>query len=342
MNATASIDERSFRRILSRNVALPIGIGVLGAALFIALIGYLLYVLSWVEHTDMVMGKANEGFRYTLERESSLRGYLIAGDDEFLDPFEEATPRLESRMEELAELVGDNPVQLEKVRRIEAMQELGRLRPGDDRAPPCQPGRHHRHPREAWQAVGGRHPPDLRRFHCHRAATAPRAQRAGEQHRHLHRRRLPAVQLGLQRLAGVHRTARAAGPFPYLWRHAGTPARRQPETAAAGLAARRAVAPGRSHHRPAVVLQHRAGGAGFPRPVPGHGGRGALRTPGERRAAPRGGLRLLRGAGPRAGLRRWRGMVGQVAVERRSGCWRAWRQATSRSTPGWAATTRSR
>ncbi|BCG25633.1 two-component system sensor histidine kinase/response regulator [Pseudomonas tohonis] len=123
MNATASIDERSFRRILSRNVALPIGIGVLGAALFIALIGYLLYVLSWVEHTDMVMGKANEGFRYTLERESSLRGYLIAGDDEFLDPFEEATPRLESRMEELAELVGDNPVQLEKVRRIEAMQE---------------------------------------------------------------------------------------------------------------------------------------------------------------------------------------------------------------------------
>ncbi|MDU9413551.1 response regulator [Pseudomonas sp. zfem005] len=123
MNATASIDERSFRRILARNVALPIGVGVLGATLFIALIGYLLYVLSWVEHTDVVMGKANEGFRYTLDRESSLRGFLIAGEDVFLDPFEDAGPRLDSRMAELTELVKDNPIQVEKIRRIESMQE---------------------------------------------------------------------------------------------------------------------------------------------------------------------------------------------------------------------------
>jgi hypothetical protein len=44
-----AVDSRNFRRILVRNVALPLGLGVVGAGLFVALILYLLNTISWAE-----------------------------------------------------------------------------------------------------------------------------------------------------------------------------------------------------------------------------------------------------------------------------------------------------
>ena len=122
MNSKPSIDEQGFRRILGRNVALPLGVGIAGAGLFVALIIYLLYVLSWVEHTDVVIGKANESLRLSIDQESSMRGYLIAGNAIFLQPFEQARPRAKAELENLRELVKDNPPQVERLRRIEALQ----------------------------------------------------------------------------------------------------------------------------------------------------------------------------------------------------------------------------
>ena len=115
-------DETRFRRILARNVALPLGVGVAGAALFVALISYLLYVLSWVEHTDQVISNANDGLRLSVDQESGMRGYLISGNAAFLQPYEQARPRIKAAMEGLRELVVDNPAQVERVRAIEALQ----------------------------------------------------------------------------------------------------------------------------------------------------------------------------------------------------------------------------
>ncbi|MGC8115472.1 response regulator [Metapseudomonas otitidis] len=115
-------DETRFRRILARNVALPLGVGVAGAALFVALISYLLYVLSWVEHTDQVISNANDGLRLSVDQESGMRGYLISGNAAFLQPYEQARPRIKAAMEGLRELVADNPAQVERVRAIEALQ----------------------------------------------------------------------------------------------------------------------------------------------------------------------------------------------------------------------------
>ncbi|MBD9484235.1 response regulator [Pseudomonas sp. PDM14] len=122
MSSAVSVDEKSFRRILTRNVALPIGTGVLGAGLFVSLIAYLLYVLSWVEHTDAVINQANEGFRLSIEQQSGLRGYLIAGEEHYLAPYQDARSRLGPQMQGLRDLVRDNAPQLEKLRRIESLQ----------------------------------------------------------------------------------------------------------------------------------------------------------------------------------------------------------------------------
>jgi len=120
---SAAVDEHAFRRMLTRNLVLPIGSGVLGTGLFIALVAYLLYVLSWVEHTDQVIAQTNEGFRLTIDQQAGLRGYLIAGEAEVLAPYEEARARIGVHMQGLRELVKDNPAQLERLRDIESLQQ---------------------------------------------------------------------------------------------------------------------------------------------------------------------------------------------------------------------------
>ncbi|MGU9821636.1 response regulator [Pseudomonas sp. H1D6A] len=122
MTPASSVDEKSFRKLLSRNVALPLGVGVLSAAFFVVLITYLLSVIQWVEHTDRVINNLNESSKLTVDLETGLRGFLITGDEHFLDPYEVAKPRIIGDLHNLQELVADNPQQVDRLKRLEAMQ----------------------------------------------------------------------------------------------------------------------------------------------------------------------------------------------------------------------------
>ena len=122
MNAPASIDERSFRKLLNRNVGLPLAVGVLSAVLFVVMVSYLLSVISWVEHSDRVISNANEAAKLTIDLETGMRGYLITGDEHFLDPYIVAKPQISAQLKSLQELVSDNPQQVDRLKRLEAMQ----------------------------------------------------------------------------------------------------------------------------------------------------------------------------------------------------------------------------
>jgi CheY-like chemotaxis protein len=118
----SSIDSDQFRRILSRNVAMPLGMGVLSALVFVGIIAYLINVLSWVEHSERVIGRANDVSRLSADMEASMRGYLLSGDREFLDPYTLARQRMGGDLTNLARMVDDNPAQLDRVRRIRTAQ----------------------------------------------------------------------------------------------------------------------------------------------------------------------------------------------------------------------------
>lgn len=122
MKSPASIDERSFRKLLSRNVGLPLAVGVLSAVLFVVMISYLLSVIRWVEHSDRVISNANEAARLTVDLETGMRGYLITGDEHFLDPYVVAKPQIVAQLQSLQELVSDNPQQVDRLKRLEALQ----------------------------------------------------------------------------------------------------------------------------------------------------------------------------------------------------------------------------
>ncbi|AIR91164.1 response regulator [Pseudomonas cremoricolorata] len=141
MIQAASMNQRSFRKLLSRNVGLPLGVGLLGAVAFVVVITYLLAAMRWVEHTDHVIGNANETVKLSIDMETGMRGFLITGDERFLDPYEVAKPQVFGSLDSLREMVGDNPQQVDRIDRLKALQHawnefgsemIAQRRAGDD------------------------------------------------------------------------------------------------------------------------------------------------------------------------------------------------------------------
>ncbi|HTF95995.1 MAG TPA: response regulator [Cellvibrio sp.] len=121
MAPSSPIDQRAFRRILARNIVLPLLFGVVNAVVFIVLIVFLLNAFRWVERTEAVLAKSNEVSRLMVDMQTGLRGFLITGEDAFLNIYRAARPRVEPEITALREMVSDNKVQVDRLRRIEAM-----------------------------------------------------------------------------------------------------------------------------------------------------------------------------------------------------------------------------
>lgn len=116
------MDQTAFRRILFRNIALPLVSGIITIAAFVALIFYLLSVLSSVEHSERTIGDAHEVAKLMVDMESGMRGFVLTGDEDFLEPYKTSAVKLGVEMNGLAELVRDSPTQTERLKRISAMQ----------------------------------------------------------------------------------------------------------------------------------------------------------------------------------------------------------------------------
>ncbi|AYM79569.1 response regulator [Janthinobacterium agaricidamnosum] len=122
MNTKTPIDSFSFRRILARNVTLPLLIGIVTALVFVGLIAYLLSALRSVEHSERVIGNANEVMKLSVDLETGMRGYLLTGDETFLAPYKSGKAKIAVEMNTLLELVSDNSIQVDRLRRIRALQ----------------------------------------------------------------------------------------------------------------------------------------------------------------------------------------------------------------------------
>jgi signal transduction histidine kinase/DNA-binding response OmpR family regulator/CHASE3 domain sensor protein len=123
MTAPQAVDQLRFRRILRRNLALPLGVGLVTMALFVGLIAYLVSTMNWAEHSERVIGGANEMLRLAVDRESSMRGFLITGNESFLVPYESGGPKFTAQLDALQKQVADNPPQVERLKQIQALQE---------------------------------------------------------------------------------------------------------------------------------------------------------------------------------------------------------------------------
>lgn len=68
---------------------------------------------KWVVHTFEVIGRANATLAAAVDMETGMRGYLLAGQDGFLDPYKSGGEMFHSLVSGLEETVSDNPAQVE-------------------------------------------------------------------------------------------------------------------------------------------------------------------------------------------------------------------------------------
>ncbi|CAN7624548.1 response regulator [Pseudoduganella sp. LjRoot289] len=120
MNGTSAQDDISFRRILTRNITLPLIAGIVNVGVFVAILVYLLNVLNLVEQSERVIGNANEISKLMVDQESGMRGFALTGDEAFLASYKLAKPKVATALATLQQLISDNGVQVDRVRNIAA------------------------------------------------------------------------------------------------------------------------------------------------------------------------------------------------------------------------------
>ncbi len=74
-----------------------------------------------VEHTHEVLESASLALAYAVDMETGMRGYLLAGEDDFLEPYNNGKKAFFKQIESLQKSVSDNPAQ---VARLETVQTL--------------------------------------------------------------------------------------------------------------------------------------------------------------------------------------------------------------------------
>ncbi|MDH3359948.1 MAG: CHASE3 domain-containing protein, partial [Desulfobulbaceae bacterium] len=76
-------------------------------------IGLLLKSNNWVDHTHEVIASAKSIEAAAVDMETGMRGYLLAGKEEFLDPYKNGQKRFVEQIAKLQKTVDDNPAQVE-------------------------------------------------------------------------------------------------------------------------------------------------------------------------------------------------------------------------------------
>lgn len=76
---------------------------------------------TWVNHTHEVRVQTQEISTYVAEASTGVRGYLLTGQERFLDPYNRALAALPSAVDRLSLLVQDNPVQTVSAQSVKSL-----------------------------------------------------------------------------------------------------------------------------------------------------------------------------------------------------------------------------
>jgi len=78
---------------------------------------------KWVEHTQNVMSKGNQLTADMVNMETGMRGFLVAGREDFLEPYDKGKRDFSKVMTQAQQLVSDNPAQVSRLERIDELAQ---------------------------------------------------------------------------------------------------------------------------------------------------------------------------------------------------------------------------
>ena len=102
-------------------------IGICSPLIFLAILGgvsgYSINTIvetnKWVDHTREVLAESAAIIGSAVDMETGMRGYLLASEESFLDPYKAGKTAFFEGMQALQETVGDNPAQVERLQETE-------------------------------------------------------------------------------------------------------------------------------------------------------------------------------------------------------------------------------
>ena len=121
--ASSAIDPKAFNRILKISVSLPLALMSILTVIFIGLIFYLMSVVRSVDHVNHVIAQSHETLTTVLDSETGMRGFLLTGKEDFLEPYNNSARSVEQEMGSLKELAKSYPEQIQRLERISAIHQ---------------------------------------------------------------------------------------------------------------------------------------------------------------------------------------------------------------------------
>ncbi len=110
---------KTFKRHLRLAFIVPLLLATVLAGVFALQTYYLRNSMKAVEHSYLVQTRSRSILKLLLDMETSLRGYLLTGEEHFLQPYRSAAPQVEPALSELKLLTGGDPQQQELVAEME-------------------------------------------------------------------------------------------------------------------------------------------------------------------------------------------------------------------------------
>lgn len=116
----SQISQINFQRRLALALVLPLILMSILAASLIGQVSHLTAVMQWVNHTDRVIAQANHTEKLLIDMETGLRGYLVTGNSEFLEPYQKANSAIAPTFDQLSRSISDNPAQLQRLKKLQS------------------------------------------------------------------------------------------------------------------------------------------------------------------------------------------------------------------------------
>src|SRR5438270_2869021 len=101
------MDQATFNRLLRRTYMVPLVATLLLAGVLLWQIAVLVNAISWVQHTDQITSDARYLMRAVLDMETGTRGYLLTGDQKFLEPYNASEPTVDRTFSDIDALLTD-------------------------------------------------------------------------------------------------------------------------------------------------------------------------------------------------------------------------------------------
>ena len=117
------IEEVRFNRLLLRATLLPLLLMAILSAILIGQIVFLLQSFGWAQHSNIVIARATDNMKLILDQETTKRGFLLTGDPHFLEPYQKALVATGPGLDDLVDMVKDNPVQEGRAQRIHPLYD---------------------------------------------------------------------------------------------------------------------------------------------------------------------------------------------------------------------------